>query len=212
MYESEQELLQYVLKELVEECGYSQKQIGVQVKVPGGLVADCVVYADERKKQPLVVVEVKKRILYPLAVEQLATYMKRLGASHGMLTDGVKKLFFIPFGKELIEVSSIPAGEGVMFHDILSDMVVSPREVQLPADLSYRLQNMFNFIRSNEKLAPESVVEEIHKLILCKVAKKTTNASNRIAIRLFCSFLWKSCRFDMSSEPNRERKYESNEK
>ena len=169
MYESEQELLQYVLKELVEEYGYSQEQIDVQVKIPGELMADCVVYADERKKQPFIVVEVKKSILYPVAVEQLATYIKRLGASYGMLTDGVKKFFFIPFGKELIEVSSIPTGEGVMFHDMLSERAVSPRELQLPANLSYRLQKMFDFIRSNEKLPPESVVEEIHKLILCKV-------------------------------------------
>jgi type I restriction enzyme M protein len=174
VFEEGHQLLQYILKMLIEEYGYSRNQIGIEVEISGGLRPDLVVFANEEKKEPLIVVELKKPILYPVAAEQLSTYMKRIGAQYGMLTDGLRKFSFRSYGKDLIEISDIPRAKAVRDHQMFSEIGILP-SIKMPQappyglSLAYGLQKMFDYILVNEKFPVGIVLEELHKLILCKV-------------------------------------------
>ena len=179
MFEEGRQLLKYVLKMLTVEYGYSRDQIGIEIEIPGGLRPDIVVFADQEKKKSLIVVEVKKRILYPVALGQLSTYMKRIGAQYGMLTDGVKKFSFRSFGKDLIQISDIPklevAKDQIMNEFMIPQSIEAPQAPPYGLSLGYGLQKVFEHILANEKLPLWSVLEELQKLVLCKVEDERSN-------------------------------------
>ena len=163
MIPSENELFQKILEKLVDEYGYSINQVGVEVKISDRLRADCVIYTNERKTTPLIVVEVKSPLNYPLGVEQLATYMRLTRAQYGMLTDGVEKFFFRLVGKDIMEVADIPKkGEK-------ESKALRKQDLKPAIRLDYKLQRIYDNILLGEKLSPDNALKEIEKLMLCKL-------------------------------------------
>lgn len=160
---SERDLLQRVTRKLIDEYGYSSKQMKFEVEISGRLVADCVIYSDERKRTPLIVIEIKSPLHYPLGTDQLAKIMQLSGAHYGFLTDGVEKFCFRLAGKEIMEILDIPK----RYEE--EAKVPSKQELKPGERLDYKLQKIYDYIWRSEKLPPESALEEMQKLLLCKL-------------------------------------------
>jgi type I restriction enzyme M protein len=171
---SERQLCERVLNEFIEQYGYSLDQIGVEVQISESKRADIVVYTDEAKKKPFIIIEVKTYLPYPISTYQLATYMTSIGAQYGMLTDGIRKFYFRLAGKEVMEISSIPKkGEE-------EEKIVSKQSLKPALRLDYKLHEIFDFASANEKLPPENVFEEVQKLMLCKLEDEKSADKNAL--------------------------------
>ena len=163
MISSEQELLKRVVKKLVDDYGYSWNQISFEVQIFDKFTADCIIYADERKNIPFIVIEVKISLNYPFGFDQLANYMRSSGAKYGMLTNSVEKFCFRLIGKEIIEIFDIPRKGEEEFR------IISKNELKPVTRLDYKLQKISDYILRKDNLSPENTLEELQKLILCKI-------------------------------------------
>lgn len=163
MFHSEYDLLQRVIRKLVDEYGYSLNQVGFEVQVSDRLIADCLIYTDETKSTPFIIIEVKSPLHYPLGVDQLASYMLLSGAQYGMLTDGVEKFCFRLVGKEIMEISDVPRKSEKEAE------ILRKQELKPATRLDYKLQKIYDSVWRSERLSPESALEEMEKLILCKL-------------------------------------------
>jgi hypothetical protein len=142
-----------------------------------------VIYADLKKKKPLMVVEFKNQIMSPLATNQLLTYMKRIGAPYGVLTDGVQNQYYRIFEKEMIQIPRLmlsffvrkPRSVEKILKNITQSTLVE--EVSLKEkvrDFDYALQSIYEHIISNEKVSFQVALQEMQKLILCKLEDELT--------------------------------------
>lgn len=91
-FKPEELVRQHALCELLEDLGYEKSQIGVEVPVQMGSEvhkkpADVVVYTDDKKTTPWIVVELKKPKRKE-GIEQLKSYMNATGAQFGWWTNG----------------------------------------------------------------------------------------------------------------------------
>lgn len=163
MVYSGHDLLQRVIRKLVDDYGYSLNQVSSEVQISDRLRADYVIYTDEAKNTPFIVIEVKSPLNYPIGVDQLMSYMQSSGALYGMLTDGVEKFCFRLVGKEIIEISDVPRKSEKEAE------ILRKQELKPATRLDYKLQKIYDYIWHREKLSPESALEEMQKLILCKL-------------------------------------------
>ena len=92
-FKPEEVVRQKVLVWLTKKLGYSVNQIGVEVPVVvGGSVhdkaADIIVYEDEKRENPSIIIELK-RPKRKEGIDQLKAYMNATGAIFGLWTNGI---------------------------------------------------------------------------------------------------------------------------
>lgn len=161
-----------VMRMLVENYGYSPRQIDFEVQIDKRFKADCVVYTDERKDEPLVIIEIKKPLLYSLHIEQLATYMRLSQVQYGILTDGLNASCYQLVNNEVIEIVAIPK-KGEKETKRLSKLELRPI-----TDFAYRLQKIYGRALSCERFSPSYALGEIRKLMLCKLEDERSHYDN----------------------------------
>lgn len=98
-FKPEEVVRQKVLNWLIDDLGYVDAQIGVEVGIVMGSAvhekpADIVVYADVSKSRPWIIVETKKPNRRD-GVEQLKSYMNPTGATFGFWTNGSAERFLL---------------------------------------------------------------------------------------------------------------------
>ena len=98
-FKPEEVVRQFVLNKLIDDLGYEETQIDVEVSVQMGSavhnkLADIVIYDDAKKTQHSIIIEVKKPNRKD-GVDQLKSYMNSTGAPLGYWTDGVDEKFLL---------------------------------------------------------------------------------------------------------------------
>ncbi len=149
-----------IIRELINNYHYDTADITVQVEVARGMRADAVVYDGSDAKRPIIIIEAKAKLLYPLGVEQLASIMRSVGAPYGILTDGMRRHYLRMEKGEPVEVSDIPPkGE----HETLSP------EKKLGMHLQYALDQAYSLIKTRESLSPFVAMQELNKILLVAI-------------------------------------------
>ena len=158
----ERDIFPKVIDELVKAYHYNRKQIDTEVKLPEGEIADIIVFNEKEKKSPLIIVEIKKSLIYPIATHQIERYMRLSKAKYGLLTNGEIKSFFQLIDEKIIRIPDIPK-RGEREHEVFLK-----GDLKLTRGLEYSLQKIRDHLE-DEGLSVEKIVEETQKLILSKL-------------------------------------------
>jgi type I restriction enzyme M protein len=184
-FKPEEVVRQKVIRWVIDELGYSQDQIGVEVPVViGGSVhdkaADVVVYEDAKKENPSIIIELK-RPRRKEGVDQLKAYMNATGAIFGYWTDGIDTKVLLrsnpnDFTKPIWRLPAL----GETLEDIDEPLT---REKLVPVKDLY---SVFKDIES-EILAHQTVdtFNEIFKVVFAKLYDERVNLHNASAIAQF---------------------------
>lgn len=157
--DSERDILQRIIDELVEEYGYSKDQITLQHTLPIGRIADAVVFEDNK---PLIIIEVKKHFVYPIDSQQIEHYLKTSSARYGLLTDGETKFCFESIHRRVLKIPDIPKRGRKRERTLLKS------RLKAKIGLEYSLQKMGDYLQ--EKGMPsDGSTRELMKLLLCKL-------------------------------------------
>ena len=180
---------------LIITYNYPIKRIDMFVKVPMGSdtrEADIVVYNDEAKLQPLIVVECKKNEIseaeFKKAVEQGFSYAYAMAGTikYVYVTSGLKNEFYrvnkdkktretitsIPFfGKEIPLYKYVKGGR--LKNEPVGDNPIKQQyfdlEIITEADLTHAFQLAHQALWAGGQLNPSEAFDELDKLIFCKI-------------------------------------------
>lgn len=171
----EEKIRQIMVKKLVEEYGYSPKQIQtvpeVYIKKGSKTIgpADIVVFHDEEKllDNLYIIIEVKREDRTD-GLEQLKSYMSPTRSEFGVWFNG-KEIVYLqslrekPFWREIPDIPK--KGES------LDDVGLYLKKNLIPAtELKSIFETCHNYIYANEGLLKEKVFNEVLKLIFIKMA------------------------------------------
>lgn len=174
--------------ELVLDYGYDANELDLEVKVPRRTPndrADIVIYEDEEKKAPLIVVECKKDGIsdaeFTQAIEQAFGNANSLRSKFAIVVAGnTKSAFdvagFKPSEREKNVIADIPKKDKPVpkykFVKKQNDLEIVSREELIKA-----LEKAHDTIWQGGKLAPTAAFDEVTKLLFCKIAdeKNTPN-------------------------------------
>ncbi|MDR1591751.1 MAG: type I restriction enzyme HsdR N-terminal domain-containing protein, partial [Prevotellaceae bacterium] len=183
----EEAVRQLYVKKLITEYGYAEERIDVEVGVPMGRAtdhdkrADIVVYEDERKITPYIVVEVKQAAVKSdkdirAAKEQLSDYCLTKGASIAVLCNGgnVEEFFYNRENKNnktqtLEKLSYLPKATQTLsdvlnVHYTLKNLIEND-ELQYKT-LKQIVKGLEDIVMANSGADP---FEEVFKLIFTKL-------------------------------------------
>jgi type I restriction enzyme M protein len=184
-FKPEEVVRQKVLRWLVSELGYSPAQISVEVPVViGGSVhdknADIIVYENEVKENPSIIVELK-RPKRKEGIEQLKSYMNATGAVFGYWSDGIDEKVLLrsnpnDFTKPIWRLPS----KGETLEDI---------DEPLTRDKLSPVKDLYSVFKDIEQeiLAHQTIdtFNEIFKVVFAKLYDERVNLHNATAIAKF---------------------------
>jgi type I restriction enzyme M protein len=184
-FKPEEVVRQKVLRWVVDTLGYSLGQISVEVPIViGGSVhdkaADLVVYEDETKETPSIIIEVK-RPRRKEGIDQLKAYMNATGAVYGFWTDGIDEKVLLrsnpnDFTKPIWRLPSL----GETLDDI---------DEPLTRDKLVPVKDLYSVFKDIEQeiLAHQTVdtFNEIFKVVFAKLYDERVNLHNSSAVAQF---------------------------
>ena len=166
--ESEAHILQKVIDKLVRDYGYLPDQIVIGPRLAKGAIADAIIYEDVEKKSALIIIEVKRHLVYPIAAHQIEHYLKLSGAKYGLLTDGKVKSCFQSVGDRILKIPNIPKrGEE-------EKKTLLKRELKSKTGLEYSLQKIRDYLEA-AGLHLDKTMRELQKLIFCKLSDERSS-------------------------------------
>jgi type I restriction enzyme M protein len=168
--------------ELVEKYKYPPNQLGLEVIVPRRKPedkADIVVYEDEERKRPYIVVECKKdgisKAEINQAVEQTFGNANSLRAKYAILVAGNVRIAFDVAGfkpsereKNIIADIPIRYGKVIQFKYKKGDPDWDPREADRNEVLA-KFQQCHDILWEGGKRNPAEAFDEMSKLMFCKI-------------------------------------------
>lgn len=168
--------------ELVTKYKYPKGRIDLEVVVPRREPkdkADIVVYADDEKKKPYIVVECKKDGIpqseIKQAIEQVFGNANSLGSKHAILVAGNVRIAFDvanfpPMEREKNAIADIPVryGKVIKFKYKKGDKEWDLREVTRN-ELLAKFQQCHDTLWEGGKRNPAEAFDEMSKLMFCKV-------------------------------------------
>lgn len=165
---SEKQILEELIRILINQYGYSKEQIEKEVCRSENLAVDCVVYEDQERKKPIIVIEIKKgsRIDSIFARDQLAFMMRTSGARYGILASEIGRRVFTSIGSEISEIPDLPTNGAIINESI------SKNNLRRISDISKIIWEVFNHLRSSEDI--QSVGLDLLKLLICKIEDERT--------------------------------------
>lgn len=184
-FKPEEVIRQRVLNLLIDDWRYPQSRIGVEVPIQMGSAvhdkpADIVIYADDARSEPWIIVEVKKPNRRD-GIEQLKSYMNAAGATFGYWTNGTDEKFLLRSGANDFSkpIWRLPH-HGETLEDI--DEPVTRSTLQPVKDLFSMFKDM-----EQEILAHQSVdtFNEIFKVVFAKLFDERVNLHNDSAVAEF---------------------------
>lgn len=184
-FKPEEVIRQKVLRWITDGLEYSLDQIGVEVPVViGGSVhdkaADIIIYDDEKKENPSIIIELK-RPRRKEGIDQLKAYMNATGAVFGFWTDGIDEKVLLrtnpnDFTKPIWRLPR----KGETLDDIDEPLT---RDKLVPVKDLY---SVFKDIEA-EILAHQTVdtFNEIFKVVFAKLFDERVNLHNSTAVAQF---------------------------
>ncbi len=174
---------QFVAKSLVLELGYPKNLIDVDVdiKLDGKVVgrADLVVYRDEGVRDPIG----NSYILIVVGedgLERLRNLMSTSKAEYGLWSDGTNLVVLRRNVDGVVEeVVGLPR-YGLSFDSLNKPMLVS--DLSPTSDLKTRIDGFFKYLKQNEKLDDDELLDELLKLVLMKVVDESLGGTTRLWI------------------------------
>ena len=162
---NEREMMKSFLKKFEEEYGYSRNQIQTQFLVVVGRrksYVDAVVFETEKRGNPYILIEFKRKILLPLSTQQIKTFLNLTPAKYAVLTDGRQKICFKKLQKGLItKIPDIPVKDGEEIKVFTKDSLVTPSNIE------FELKNTLNYLFL-KMLSMASAKSELDKILLTK--------------------------------------------
>jgi type I restriction enzyme M protein len=184
-FKPEEVVRQRTLNWLIDELGYDESQIGVEVGVTMGSTvhekpADIVVYSDASKSRPWIVVENKKPNRKD-GVEQLKSYMNPLGATFGYWSNGVDLRLLLrtdtnDFSKPILRLPR----KGETLDDV--DEPLTRDKLEPVADLYAVFKDIEQNIQAHQSL---DVFNEIFKVVFAKLYDERVNLPRGDSIARF---------------------------
>ena len=175
----EKDTLLKTLRDLVEVYGYSPKQICVFDQIKMGskeYEADIVVYRDEQRRSPYIVVETKAPRVEGLS--QAKSYASVIGASFAMWTDGHDTETYDFSSDEII--STIPHASQPCGSLLYGNRVGTPlKPVRDVNELRHVFERLHGVIRDIEKKAHERAFKIASRLIYTKVYDEKNTPTGR---------------------------------
>ena len=168
--------------ELIKKYKYSDTRIQPNKEVPGrkpNVYADLVVFEDDEKKKPYIVVECKKDGISQAeirqAIEQVFGYANSLRAKYAVVVAGTVRIAFDiagfkPSEREKNIIADIPEryGKVIKFRfkkgDSENDLKVATRE-----ELLAKFQQCHDTLWQGGKRNPAEAFDEMSKLMFCKI-------------------------------------------
>ena len=168
--------------ELVLDYQYPKRRIDLEVSVPRRTPedrADIVVYEDNERKRPYLVVECKKDGIsdaeFKQAIEQVFGIANSLRAKYAIVVAGTTRTAFDvagfrPSEREKNVISDIPKiyGKAPKYRFIKGDHLNDIKTV-LKDELIRALQKSHNTVWQGGRLAPTTAFDEVSKLLFCKL-------------------------------------------
>lgn len=162
---SEREMMKNFLKKFEEEYGYSRSQIQTQFLVIVGRhksYVDAVVFETEKRENPYILIEFKRKILLPLSTQQITMFLNLTSAKYAVLTDGRQKICFKKSKKGIItKIPDIPAKDGEEIKAFTKNQLVTPSNIE------FELKNILNYLFL-KTLSTASAKSELDKILLTK--------------------------------------------
>lgn len=164
----EEIIRQLMLYKLTDDLYYPEQRVAIEVPVKMGSAyaskkADIVVYKDDAKQTPYIIIEVKKPLRKD-GLDQLHSYMNATGVYYGAWVNGNDAVFQLRLEPNLFEaLPRLPA-----LNEDLDDVKTPIKKHELEAihDLKEEVQYLEDTVLAN---AGVSAFEEIFKLIFAKL-------------------------------------------
>lgn len=172
---------QFIAKVLVLELGYPKNliDVNVDVKADDKILgrADLVVYRDEGVRDPVnnsyILVVVGEG-----GLERLRSLMGISKAEYGLWSDGINLVVLRRGANGVVEeVFSLPR-YGFSFDSLNNPVPVS--DLSPASDLKTRIEGFFRYLKQNEKLDEDELLNELLKLLLMKVVDESLEGSTRL--------------------------------
>ena len=174
-------LRQYFI-ELVKDYSYSKELIEIEVTVPRRTPedrADIIIYEDEERKKPFIVIECKKDGIsdaeYKQAIEQAFGNANSIRAKYAMVVAGNTRTAFDVAGfkpnereKNVIADIPIKYGKAPKYRYIKGEPK-NELKIISKEDLIVTLEKAHDTIWQGGKLAPTTAFDEVAKLLFCKL-------------------------------------------
>lgn len=173
----EEIIRQLTIYKLTDDLHYPLSRIAIEVPIKMGSTyaskkADVVVYQEDAKLTPYIIIEVKKPLRKD-GLEQLHSYMNATGVYYGAWINGNDEVYHLRLEPNLFEVlPRLPA-----VNEDLDDIKTPIRKNQLKPihDLKEEIQYLENAVLAN---AGVSAFEEIFKLIFAKLYDEFNKADD----------------------------------
>ncbi|MEG1567330.1 MAG: N-6 DNA methylase [Anaerovoracaceae bacterium] len=194
----EEKVRQKYIQILVNEYGYSLKQMTQEMKVTnsqrgqGSARADIIIWKTEKEKlenrSAFIVVECKAESvrIHQEDYFQGFNYASWAGASFFVTTNEKETKYFnvdkdyIP--KELIEVVELPTAQNALNDKKIKELLNKTKTFTRD-DFTKMLRTCHNIIRNNDKLSPEAAFDEISKILFMKINFEKDNRGNKVFTR-----------------------------
>lgn len=168
--------------ELVKDYSYSKELIEIEVTVPRRTPedrADIIIYEDEERKKPFIVIECKKDGIsdaeYKQAIEQAFGNANSIRAKYAMVVAGNTRTAFDVAGfkpnereKNVIADIPIKYGKAPKYRYIKGEPK-NELKIISKEDLIVTLEKAHDTIWQGGKLAPTTAFDEVAKLLFCKL-------------------------------------------
>lgn len=181
IFKPEEIVRQMILNRLIDDMGYGEDQIDVEVGIVMGSSvhpkpADIVVYADATKTRHWIIVETKKPYRKD-GIEQLKSYMNPTGATFGLWTDGLDEKYLIrtdpnDFSKPIWRLPR----SGETLSDI--DEPLTRSNLEPVADLYGVFKEIEQEVLSHQTV---DTFNEIFKIVFAKLYDERVNLHNATA-------------------------------
>jgi len=173
----EEIIRQLTIYKLTDDLRYPLGRIDIEVPIKMGSAyaskkADVVVYKEDTKQTPYIIIEVKKPLRKD-GLEQLHSYMNATGVYYGAWINGNDAVYQLRIEPNLFEeLQRLPAAD-----EDLDDVKrpITKTELKRLRNLKEEIQYLENTVLAN---AGVSAFEEIFKLIFAKLYDEFTKAEN----------------------------------
>lgn len=166
---TEKRVVAQLMDTLIKDYGYSSDEMMIEAPIPGKrkMRADLVVYKSAEKIAPFIVFEIKRRILYPTMERDLLFHFRDTGVEYVVLADERERICYRFVDSEALEIPDIPKkGEEIG--------QISMEELKPAKNLAHKFWKITDMMRARG-LKVENYVEEVNKLILCKIIDEQEN-------------------------------------
>lgn len=175
--ESELILLNEMKRRLNEEWEYPKELIFTEAHINKSQVADIVVLRNNDTKDlknPYIIVEVKKEYSKK-GIIQLMSFMSSSGADYGIFYSGKDIVFLNKRDNDFEEIVRLPK-----YGEKLRDLEKQVKKNQLKPGFNFntRLNEIYDYLYTNEGLKRDKLSNELIKLILMKIVDEKSQGFN----------------------------------